>query len=100
MRLESAAPSSPRAFCRASSRGPHVCHGETAQPLFFFFVSLMFKELMTGCGHHGDEGHKLLEVTLPIPIFVQRLHHFVHHFLLFDFLQEVRELVVDELLQF
>lgn len=52
------------------------------------FVSLMFKEFMAGCSHHGDEGHKFLEVTLAIAIFIQCFHDFVHDFLLFDFLRE------------
>lgn len=49
--------------------------------------SLMLKELMASSGDHGDEGYKLLEVTLCIPIAVQRLHDFVHSLLVFDLLK-------------
>jgi len=47
----------------------------------------MLKELMASSGDHGDEGYKLLEVALCIPIAVQCLHDFVHGLLVFDLLK-------------
>lgn len=51
-------------------------------------LSLMLKELVAGCSHHGNKGHEFLEVTFPISITVQDVHDFVHSLLLFDFLKE------------
>lgn len=51
----------------------------------------MLKELMASSGDHGNEGYKLLEVALCIPIAVQRLHDFVHSLLVFDLLKGYKQ---------
>lgn len=54
-------------------------------------LSLVLKELVAGSGHHGDEGHKLLEVAFCVSVSVQGFHDFVHHLLRFDFLREKKK---------
>lgn len=53
----------------------------------------MLKELVASSSDHCNEGHKLLEVTLCIPIAVQGLHDFVHSLLVFDFLKRQKQAV-------
>lgn len=47
----------------------------------------MLKELVASSSDHRNEGHKLLEIALCIPVAVQCLHDFVHSLLVFDFLK-------------
>lgn len=53
--------------------------------------SLVLKEFVAGSGHHGDEGHELLDVAFSVSVFIQCFHGFIHSLLPFDFLREKRE---------
>lgn len=84
--LESSAPASLQALTLCFLVWLRLCCRDSVAA---FSSSLVCKEFMAGCGNHGDEGHKFLEVTFAISIVVQCFHDFVHSLLLFDFLREI-----------
>lgn len=63
-------------------------------------VPMLMEELVAADSHRGDQSHELLEITVGVSILVQVVHQAVQRGLVCDVPHEVRQLIMQQLLQF